>query len=139
MDAQIDHIVLWVDDPRRSLAFYEEMFDARGERAEEFFAGTASFPSVRISSATVIDLMPRAMAAAVNTLTGSDHAAGHPVNHLCLALGADEYLALSARLEDCAVPTFARSKGNFGARGLAAESFYFHDPDGNVIEVRYYA
>jgi hypothetical protein len=28
---------------------------------------------------------------------------------------------------------------SFGARGLAPETFYFPDPDGNVIEARYYS
>jgi glyoxylase I family protein len=27
---------------------------------------------------------------------------------------------------------------SFGARGFAPEAFYFADPDGNVLEARYY-
>ena len=29
-------------------------------------------------------------------------------------------------------------KQSFGARGLAPQTFYFGDPDGNVLEARYY-
>ena len=29
-------------------------------------------------------------------------------------------------------------KESFGARGQAPDAFYFHDPDQNIIEARYY-
>ncbi len=139
MDARIDHIVFWVDDPQRSVAFYEQVLSAPGERVAEFIAGDAPFPSVRISAETIIDLMPRAMAAAVDAVTGADSSAGHRVNHLCLAMSAADYAALSARLEERGIARSGQTRQSFGARGPAAESFYFADLDGNVLEARYYA
>lgn len=139
MDACVDHIVLWVDDPLRSVAFYQEALGAAGVRVGEYEAGHASFPSVRVSAQTVIDLMPRAISAGADAMAGVTGSAGHPVHHLCLAMSQADYLALSARLAEREIATSARVKQNFGARGLAEEAFYFADLDGNVIEARYYA
>lgn len=47
MDACVDHIVLWVEDPLRSVAFYQDVLGAAGVRLGEYEAGQASFPSVR--------------------------------------------------------------------------------------------
>ena len=38
-----------------------------------------------------------------------------------------------------AVSTTTTLENSFGARGVAPRAFYFHDPDGNVFEARYYA
>jgi catechol 2,3-dioxygenase-like lactoylglutathione lyase family enzyme len=135
----IDHIVLWVDDPLRSLVFYQDVLGAEGVRVGDFTSGDASFPSIRLSADTIIDLMPRANSAAADSMAGVEGSAGHPVNHVCLAMSQADYDALSARLEARQIDTSARVKRNFGARGLAEEAFYFHDLDGNVIEARYYA
>jgi len=139
MNASIDHIVLWVDDPIRSVTFYECVLGTPGVRVSEFKAGEASFPSVRISAETLIDLMPRTMSSAVNAMTDADGSAGHPVNHVCLAMSQADYTALNARLRERGIATSARTNQSYGARGLATESFYFRDPDGNVLEARYYA
>ena len=37
-----------------------------------------------------------------------------------------------------AAPIGGEMKSSFGARGLAPHTFYFGDPDGNVLEARYY-
>jgi hypothetical protein len=34
--------------------------------------------------------------------------------------------------------TVVPMRDQFGARGVAPEAFYFHDPDGNVFEARHY-
>jgi glyoxylase I family protein len=98
-------------------------------RFSEFDAGEAPFPSVRVCEDSLIDLMPLEMA------NGS---AGHPINHVCLALSRAEYDALAARLQAAGVDTSARMDHNFGAQGWAPQAFYFADPDGNVVEARYY-
>ncbi|PAX84622.1 dioxygenase, partial [Streptomyces albidoflavus] len=46
--------------------------------------------------------------------------------------------ALAARLERLGAPVSETGRGSFGARGAATRSFYFGDPDGNVIEARHY-
>src|SRR4051812_32663617 len=98
MPASIDHVVLWVDDPLRSVEFFERVVGLETVRVEEFRAGSAPFPSVRISGETIIDLMGKLAAPLVNALTATDGSAGHPVNHLCLAMTADEVAALRRRL-----------------------------------------
>lgn len=50
---------------------------------------------------------------------------------------ADDFRALRARVEQAGLSTFTM-KESFGARGSAPETFYFHDPDHNVLEVRHY-
>ena len=139
MDACIDHVVLWVEDPLRSVAFYQDLLGTAALRVSEYVAGDAPFPSVRISNQTIIDLMPRAKSAGTDAMTGTTGSAGHPVNHLCLAMSRAEYDELSAHLAERGIATSSRVRQTFGARGLAEEAFYFHDHDGNVIEARYYA
>jgi catechol 2,3-dioxygenase-like lactoylglutathione lyase family enzyme len=138
VDALIDHIVLWVHDPSASLRFYEQVVGFPGVRVEEYKAGNVSFPSVRVSADTIIDLMSHSSAPGTESLTKAPGSAAHPVNHLCIALAKAQYDALMERLEKESVDTQARLRQSFGARGLAPETFYFKDPDGNVIEARYY-
>lgn len=136
---ELDHVVIWVDDPLKSLDFYVGVVGLAPVRAEEFRAGTAPFPSVRVAEGSIIDLTARADAAAVDSMTRTDGASGHPVNHVCLAMSRAEYEALAGRLEAHGVDTSSRRVDTYGARGSAPEAFYFHDADGNVIEARHYA
>lgn len=134
----VDHLVLWVADPLRSVAFYERVLGFAGVRVDEFRAGKAPFPSVRIGPETILDLMPVAAAPRLNAFPGAAGSAGNKVNHLCLAMSRAEYETLRARLgsEGIAIPMTMTS--SFGAQGLAPEAFYFADPDGNVLEARFY-
>lgn len=106
---QLDHIVLWVEDPLRSVEFYTRVVGLAAERVVEFRENTAPFPSVRLDEHTLFDLMPLAMAPRLNALPGAAGSAGN------------------------------RMRDSFGARGQAPEAFYFGDPDGNVLEARWYA
>lgn len=126
---RLDHIVLWTKDPRAAADFYTRVVGLAPVRFSEFETGEAPFPSVRVCEDSLIDLMPLEMA------KGS---AGHPVNHVCLALSRGEYDALDARLQAAGVDTSVRRDHNFGAQGWAPQAFYFADPDGNVVEARYY-
>jgi glyoxylase I family protein len=136
--AQIDHIVLWVEDPLRSIDFYTRVLGLAPVRVVEFRENKAPFPSVRLDENTLFDLMPLAMAPRLNALPGAAGSAGNRVNHVCLAMSKPEYDKLRARLdaEGVAVPIVMRD--SFGARGQAPEAFYFADPDGNVLEARWY-
>lgn len=134
----LDHVVIWVDDPLKSVDFYVDVVGLKPVRAEEFRDGEAPFPSVRVTERSIIDLTPRHDAEAVDSMTKASASSGFPVNHICIAMSREEYEALSARLEAHGVDTSARRVVTYGARGNAPHAFYFRDPDNNVIEARYY-
>ncbi len=135
----IDHVVLWVSNQKRSLDFFVNVVGLEPVRAREFLEGSAGFPSVRVSEMTIIDLMDKSKAASVRTFTGGrDGAGGTLVNHVCLSMGEAEYAALATRLAEHGQEPKDGGSSAFGARGPAEASAYFHDPDGNVMEMRYY-
>ena len=68
---RLDHLVLWVDDPLRSLAFFVDVVGLTAVREEEFRAGQSPYVSVRIDEGTIIDLMPRTFAVRVNEIPGA--------------------------------------------------------------------
>jgi glyoxylase I family protein len=135
---RLDHVVLWTKDARGAMDFYTRVLGLLPVRFDEFESGEAPFPSVRVCDDAIIDLMPSERAAGTAAMTGVDRSAGHPVNHVCLAMSKDEYDALDRRLQAEGVDTSARLNRTFGAQGWAPQGFYFGDPDGNVIEARYY-
>ncbi|GAA3035405.1 VOC family protein [Streptomyces glomeratus] len=135
---RLDHVVLWVRDPVAAAVFYTEAVGLEPLGVADFTAGKVSFPSVRLNEDTILDLAPLSLAADMRMLPGAAESAGHPVNHVCLALTADGFEALRTRLEERAVPVSDFSYGSSGARGAARRSFYFRDPDGNVFEARHY-
>jgi len=118
--------------------FYTRVVGLTPVRFTEFEAGEAPFPSVRVSEDSIIDLLPLAKAAGTESVTRVAGSAGHPVNHVCIALSKTDYDALDRRLQAAGVDTSARLSPTFGARGWAPEGFYFADPDGNVVEARHY-
>lgn len=136
--ARLDHVVLWVRDPVAAAGFYEKTVGMEPVRLTEFTEGAVPFPSVRLNDETIIDLMPLTMAERMKMLPGAAGSAGHPVNHVCLALPGDDFDTLRARLEEGGTPVSDISRDSFGARGNATRSFYFRDPDGNVFEARHY-
>ncbi|MFE7891340.1 VOC family protein [Streptomyces sp. NPDC057412] len=136
--ARLDHVVLWVRDPVAAAGFYEKTVGMEPVRLTEFTEGTVPFPSVRLNDETIIDLMPLTMAERMKMLPGAAGSAGHPVNHVCLALPGEDFDTLRARLEEGGTPVSEISNDSFGARGHATRSFYFRDPDGNVFEARHY-
>lgn len=132
---RIDHVVLWVADPLRSVEWYMQTLGVEGVRVEEFRAGKAMFPSVRIADDAILDFLPTRAAPALNAMAPGS--AGHPINHVCLAMSQGEYDALAARLAAAGVRTVPL-ENNFGARGVAPHTFFFADLDHNVIEARWY-
>jgi len=127
---RMDHVVLWTKDPRAAVDFYIRVVGLDPVRLSEFESGEAPFPSVRVCADSLIDLMPLEMV--------QGGVGGHAINHVCLALSRAEFDALDARLEAAGVEIRARRDHNFGAQGWAPQAFYFADPDGNIIEARYY-
>lgn len=138
MSISLDHIVLWVSDPIRAVRFYEDVLGLEPLRLAEFRAGEVPFPSVRVTGETIIDLMPMTMAESANSTPGMEGSAGHPVSHLCLSLSRERFEALRAELGGRGIAILQTMKDSFGARGHAPETFYFADPDGNVLEARHY-
>ena len=111
----------------------------RPVRQQEFEAGTVAFPSARISDSTILDLMNTDMLSDVQEFTGGGDGGGAPINHICLSMSVEDYLALRSRLTTQGVELTSGGEQSFGAQGLADRSEYFRDPDGNVIEIRHYA
>jgi catechol 2,3-dioxygenase-like lactoylglutathione lyase family enzyme len=116
-----DHIVLNVADVERSLAFYCDELGLEPQRVEEWRRKEVFFPSVRIDEGTLIDLLevPRT---------------GENANHFCLVVEPADFDAIKAagRFDVVDGPDT-----RWGARGDAT-SLYVRDPDGNVVELRYY-
>lgn len=135
---RLDHVVLWVRDPVAAADFYEKVLGLEPLRVAEFTEGTVSFPSVRLNEETIFDLAPLTLAERMRVVPDADKSAGHPVNHVCLALSETGFEALRARLEERGTPVSDISENAFGARGKALRSFYFRDPDANIFEARHY-
>jgi catechol 2,3-dioxygenase-like lactoylglutathione lyase family enzyme len=70
MQAKLDHVVLWVADPLRSLEFYEQVVGLTPVRADEFREGKAPFPSVRVTNDSIIDLMAKVAAPLIDHMVG---------------------------------------------------------------------
>lgn len=115
-----DHVVVNSTDVERSLAFYCDQLGLDAVRVDEWRRGEVLFPSARVNAETIIDLFPA-------------ERGGENVNHFCLVVEPIDLDALAARF-----PGARRADGLFGAQGFAS-SVYIQDPDGNTIELRYYA
>jgi glyoxylase I family protein len=138
MDIRLDHVVLWVADPLRAVGFYADVLGFEGVRVEEFRAGKAPFPSVRVSADLILDLMPQTMAPIINSMPGAAGSAGNKVNHLCFSMSRSDYERVKGKLEAHGSKVGHTMKDSFGAQGFAPDAFYFPDLDGNVIEARTY-
>ncbi|MFI1993413.1 VOC family protein [Actinoplanes sp. NPDC020271] len=118
---EFDHLVLNVADVERALDFYGGTLGLAPVRVDEWRAGKAGFPSLRVTADTIIDLVRRPPA-------------GSNVDHLCLVvepLDWDEVIAAGV------FTVLEGPVGRFGARGNAI-SVYVADPDGNTVELRWY-
>lgn len=96
---RLDHVVLWTQDPRASMDFYTRVVGLQPVRFDEYLAGQAPFPSVRVCDDAIIDLMATEGAVFTESMTKVAGSAGHRVNHVCLAMSKDEYDALDGRLQ----------------------------------------
>jgi len=133
MQCLMDHIVLNVKDDEKMIAFYSKVLMLAPERLEEYRAGDVPFPSVRLNSDTIIDLFPKKM-----WQKGGRVEQGHEnLNHFCIALSKGMWETLSKRLEANNVDIEEGPVPRWGAHGTGM-SIYFRDPEGNLIEARYY-
>jgi catechol 2,3-dioxygenase-like lactoylglutathione lyase family enzyme len=119
-----DHLVLRCADVEKSLAWYADMLGLAPVRVDEWRRGAAPFPSVRVSSETIIDLVP-----AAGVVTERN------VDHFCLVADRATVDAIAA---DAVMFRMTGERGvRFGAQG-DGWSVYVYDPDDNVVEIRSY-
>lgn len=133
MECLLDHIVLNVEHEQNMMAFYSEVLQMQPERIQEYHAGTVPFPSVRLNSDTIIDLFPKKMW----QKDGQAKQGRANLNHFCIALNKGDWENLLGRLEANNVDIEEGPVSRWGAHGTGT-SIYFRDPDGNLVEARYY-
>ena len=127
---EMDHIVLRTGDVDATLRFYTDLLGLSPERVDEFKAGKAPFPSVRINSDTIIDLLPSPNRdRAQHAVTNQDH--------FCLVLEPTDMELLASDLREQGVTVREGPVSRWGAHGNAT-SIYITGPDDNVIELRHY-
>jgi catechol 2,3-dioxygenase-like lactoylglutathione lyase family enzyme len=117
----LDHIVVNVADVERALAFYCGELGLAPVRVDEWRRHEVPFPSARVNTTTIIDLLPVARP-------------GENIDHFCLVVEPTDLaeIAASGRFEVVSGPV-----RRYGARGDGI-SLYVRDPDGNLVELRYY-
>ena len=133
MQCIMDHIVLNVENDERMIEFYTKVLMFQPERLEEYTQGQVPFPSVRLNPDTIIDLFPKKMW----YKTDNDGRGRNHLNHFCIVLGKEEWEALFDRLRENNIAIDEGPVTRWGAHGNGT-SFYFRDPDENLIEARYY-
>ncbi|OPL14573.1 MAG: extradiol dioxygenase [delta proteobacterium ML8_D] len=134
MQCSMDHIVLNVEDDKNMINFYSKIMMLETERLEEYLAGEVPFPSVRLNSETIIDLFPKKMWQA-NAMPGEGSRSN--LNHFCISLSKEGWKSLSNRLNNNGISIEEGPVPRWGAHGTGI-SIYFRDPEGNLIEARYY-
>jgi catechol 2,3-dioxygenase-like lactoylglutathione lyase family enzyme len=117
----LDHLVLVSGDVEATLAWYGRHAGLEGVRVEEWRAGQAPFPSLRVSETLIVDVIP-----------GPNTGKGH-LDHLCFVVSGDD---LAELLADPALAVEQEGE-RFGAQGVA-RSIYVRDPDGLLVEFRAY-
>jgi len=97
-----------------------------------FLPARSGHSLLAVNAGTVIDLAPRAMWENAQLRTR-----GRPnLNHFCLTLEKPDWDKLRKRLAARQI-ALEGPVPRWGARGHGT-SIYFHDPEGNEIEARYY-
>lgn len=120
----IDHVVLVCADIERTLAWWRDELGLQPLRLEEWRAGEAPFPSLRVSDTTIIDFVP-------------GKRTGENVAHVAVVVdvgGGRLPVLAEERGWDVVVPV---NNALYGARGIGT-GIYVRDPEGNIVELRTY-
>lgn len=125
----LDHLVLNVADPDKSLEFYEHGLGLTTEHVREYHDGSFPFPSVRVNAGTIIDFFPPRMH---DPRIGR----GNNVNHFCFVVEAPSE-AIRNELTRLGIAITNAASNNYGAQGIG-DSLYVSDPDGNSVELKSY-
>lgn len=133
MKCFLDHIAINMIDEAAMIGFYRDVLGFPPERLHAYQAGSVHFPSFRLTKDTIIDLFPKSMWKRMPT--GGE--AGCRFNHFCYTLAKSDWDALGERLHASGTGVEEGPVKRWGAHGDAV-SVYFRDPDGNLIEARYY-
>jgi catechol 2,3-dioxygenase-like lactoylglutathione lyase family enzyme len=133
MQCLMDHIVLNMEDDDKMIEFYSKVLMLATERVEEYREGKVLFPSVRMNSDTIIDLFPKQLWKEPSTRVN----AHNNLNHFCLSMSKGTWEELFERLKAGKIDIEEGPVPRWGAHG-AGTSIYFRDPEGNLIEARYY-
>ena len=133
MQCLMDHIVLNVENDETMIAFYSNILMLESERLEEYLEGKVPFPSVRLNPDTIMDLFPKKLwQSGTSAIQGRNH-----LNHFCMSLSKEAWESLRSRLENHHIDIVEGPVPRWGAHG-SGTSIYFRDPEGNLIEARYY-
>jgi catechol 2,3-dioxygenase-like lactoylglutathione lyase family enzyme len=125
MQAQLDHLILKVNDPRASVEFYERILGFSPEGQD------GPFSVVRVNEGLTLQLAPWG--------TGGGE-------HLAFALAPAAFEEVFRRVRETGIEYgdafdsvgSQRGPGNeTGARG-PGKTIYFFDPDRHLIEIRHY-
>ena len=126
---RLDHVVLRVVDVERAIAFYARALGCTVVKRRD----DLGLVHLR-AGASMVDLI--AVDGPLGRKGGA--AAGDEarnVDHLCLRGEPFDEPALVRHLHAAGAPPLAPATVNFGAEGNGP-SLYFHDPDGNTIELK---
>ena len=117
----IDHVVFRVDDVEAAAAWWRDRFGLATERLDEWRAGEAPFPWIRVSETMILDLWPG----------GPD---GTNVDHVAFVTDPASFDTFVAANRD----DLERPPGFMGGARGRGEGAYILDPSGNRIELRTY-
>lgn len=133
MECMMDHIVLNVEDDEKMISFYSKVLLMPPERLEEYRKCKVPFPSLRLNADTIIDLFPKKM-----WWNGARVIGGYQnLNHFCIVLNRKDWQELMDLLQANSVSIEDGPVQRWGAHGTGT-SVYFRDPEGNLIEAKYY-
>ncbi len=124
----LDHVVLRVSDPERSLGFYRDILGCPIEKVQEKF-GLYQLRAGR----SLIDLVD------INGPLGRKGGApagpeGRNMDHLAVEISGFDLDELTGYLTAHAVKIGEHGR-RYGARGYGP-SLYIEDPDGNIVELK---
>lgn len=126
---RLDHVVLRVRDPARSIAFFGDVLGCEIVRRRD----DLGLVHLR-AGVSMIDLV--ASDGPLGRQGGAaPQAEGRNVDHLCLRIEPFDEVAILAHLQAHSIAVGEIASHNFGAEGYGP-SIYFKDPDGNTIELK---
>jgi len=126
---RIDHVVLRMRDLEGAIAFYGETIGCDVVRRRDDLglvhlrAGTSMIDLVAVDG-------PLGRPGG-----GAAGSQGRNMDHLCLRVEPYDEAAILALLDRLGLPCAGQVQANFGAEG-SGPSIYFHDPEGNLIELK---